>query len=145
MSSRGNDLDSIDRRKGSRGAAGIHVQIVRKEYRGTVCEKAFLRQSYREGGKVHKRTVGSLKGLPPMMVEQFRRILRGETLVPASEAFEVVRSFPHGHVAAVLGTLHKLELEKLLATRPSRERDLAVAMIVGGVIDPCSQLGTSRS
>ena len=138
-------LDSVGRRKRRPGAPGIHVSTIRKEYRGKVYENVFLRQSYREGGKVHKRTVGSLKGLPPMMVEQFRRILRGETLVPASEAFEVVRSFPHGHVAAVLGTLHKLELEKLLATRPSRERDLAVAMIVGRIIDPCSKLATSRS
>ncbi|HJW88961.1 MAG TPA: IS1634 family transposase [Dehalococcoidia bacterium] len=120
------------------------MQIVRKEYRGKVYENAFLRQSYREGGKVHKRTVGSLKGLPRAMVEQIRRILRGETLVPVSQAFEVVRSLPHGHVGAVLGTLGKLGVEKLLASRPSHWRDLAVALIVARVIDPCSKLATSR-
>jgi transposase len=134
----------VGSRNGHAGTAGIHVSVVRKEYRGKVYENVFLRQSYREGGKVQKRTIASLKGVPRDMVEQIRLILLGETLVPASEAFEVVRSLPHGHVVAVLGSLRKLGLERLLASRASRERDLAVAMIVARIIDPCSKLATAR-
>ncbi|MDP2727476.1 MAG: IS1634 family transposase, partial [Dehalococcoidia bacterium] len=145
MNSGEHGAGTVGRRKGHSDTAGIHVAVVRKEYRGKVYENVFLRQSYREGGKVQKRTVGRLKGLSPAMVEQLRRTLRGETLVPVSEIFEVFRSLPHGHVAAVLGTLRKLEMEKLLASRPSRERDLAVAMIVGRIIDPGSKLATARS
>jgi hypothetical protein len=68
--------------------------------------------------------------LPPEAIEVLRRALRGERLVPAGEAQEIERSRPHGHVAAVLGTLRRLGLESLLAPQPSRQRDLAVAMIV---------------
>ena len=64
--------------------------------------------------------------------------------LPISAAFEIARSLPHGHVAAVLGALRKLEVENLLASRPSEERDLAVAMIVARIIDPCSKLATCQ-
>ncbi|MEK7778001.1 MAG: hypothetical protein AAB303_05190, partial [Chloroflexota bacterium] len=104
MNSEGVGAEQVGRSKGRSGTAGIHVTIARKQYRGKVYEHAFLRQSYREGGKVRKRTVGTLRGVPRAMVDQIRRILRGETLVSASDTFEVRRSLPHGHVAAVLGT-----------------------------------------
>jgi transposase len=124
---------------------GIHVAIVRKKYRGKVYEHAFLRQSYREGGKVQKRTLGTLKGLPRPMVDQLRRILRGETLVPVSGAFEIQRSLPHGHVAAVLGTARRLGLERLLDPRPSRQRNLVMSMVVARILMPSSKLATARS
>ncbi len=103
-----------------------------------------LRESYREGDKVRKRTLANLSALPPETIEVIRRSLRGETLVPAIEAFAIERSLPHGHVAAVLGTLRRLELESVLAARPSRERTLCAAMIVARVLDPCSKLATAR-
>jgi hypothetical protein len=103
-----------------------------------------LRESYRVGKQTKKRTLANLSMLPPEAVEVLRRALRGETLVPAAEALEIERSRPHGHVAAVLGTLRRLGLEGLLAPRPSRERDLVVAMIVARVLDPGSKLATAR-
>jgi transposase len=103
-----------------------------------------LRESYREGGKVKSRTLANLSHLPAAQIESLRRALRGEVLVSAEEAFEVVRSTPQGHVAAVLGTVRKLGLETALAGRRSRERDLCVAMIVARVVDPCSKLATAR-
>ena len=103
-----------------------------------------LRRTYRESGKVKHQTLGNISYLPPHIIELIKGALRGETYVPCSEAFEVVRSLPHGHVAAVLGSLYKLEMERLLATRPSRERDLVMAMVVSRIIDPCSKLATCR-
>jgi hypothetical protein len=82
--------------------------------------------------------------LPPEAIDALRRALRGETLVPASQALEIERSRPHGNVAAVLGTLRKLGLPDVLAARPCRERDLAIAMIVARIIDPRSKLATAR-
>ena len=70
--------------------------------------------------------------------------LRGETYVPVSEAFEIVRSLPHGHVAAVVGMARKLNVGRLVASRPSRQRDLVLAMVVGRIIDPGAKLATCR-
>ena len=104
-----------------------------------------LRQSYREGGKVRKRTLANLSKLSDEAVEGLKILLNGGTAINNLEhAFEIIRSRPHGHVAAVLGTLRKLELEQLIDLQPSRERDLVVAMIVARVIDPSSKLGFSQ-
>jgi hypothetical protein len=104
-----------------------------------------LRQSYREGGKVRKRTLANLSKLPDDAVEGLKILLKGGTAIDKlEEAFEITRSRPHGHVAAVLGTLKKLELEQLINSEPSRERDLVVAMIVARIIDPSSKLATAK-
>lgn len=103
-----------------------------------------LRESYREGGKVKKRTLSNLSALPEEAVEAIRRTLKGETLVSADDHFEILRARPHGHVAAVLGTVRKLGLPELLSTRPHRKRQLALAMICARVIEPCSKLATAR-
>ncbi len=104
-----------------------------------------LRQSYREGGKVRKRTLANLSKLPEETVEALRILLKGGTAIKTLEdAFEIVRSRPHGHVAAVLGTLRKLEVEQLIAVERTRERDLVVAMIVARIINPGSKLATTR-
>ena len=145
MNGEGVGPNSVGRSNGRPGTAGIHVSIVRKEYRGKVYEHVFLRQSYREGGKVQKRTVGTLKGLPRPMVDLLRRILRGETLVPVSGVFDIRRSLPHGHVAAVLGTARRLGLERLLDPRPSRQRNLVMSMVVARILMPASKLATARS
>ena len=104
-----------------------------------------LRESYRQDGKVKTRTLANLTHWPPAQLEALRRVLRGETLVAPEDTFEIIRSLPHGHVAAVLGSLRQLGLESLLAAQKSRQRDLVVAMIVARLIDPQSKLATARS
>jgi hypothetical protein len=104
-----------------------------------------LREGWREGPKVRKRTLANLSDWPPHKIEALRRVLRGDTVVAPDEAFTIERSRPHGHVAAVLGTLKKLGLDRLLVARRSPERDRAVALIVARVIAPDSKLATARA
>ena len=103
-----------------------------------------LRESLRQGRRVHKRTLANLSHWPAPQVEMLRRVLKGETLVPPEQAFRIVRTLPHGHVAAVLGTLQRLQLDQLVSPDPSRQRNLAVAMIVARILDPRSKLATAR-
>jgi hypothetical protein len=105
-----------------------------------------LRESYREGSKVRTRTLTNLSHWPHQRIEAFRAFLKGASIgLPLSEAFDVVRTLPHGHVAATLGSLRRLELESILASKRSRERDLCVAMIVGRLLCPRSKLALVRS
>ena len=103
-----------------------------------------LREAWREGKRIRKRTVANLSHWPPEQVETLRRLLKGETLVPVDEVFTIQRSLPHGHVEAVLKTIDRLGLDKMIASRRCRERDLVVAMIVEQLIHPCSKLATTR-
>ena len=104
-----------------------------------------LRESYRLHGKVKKRTLANLSKWPPALVEGLRILLKGGTAVAKlNDAFDIVRSRPHGAVAAVLGTLRQLRLERLIAAQRSPERDRVVAMIVARVLDPGSKLATAR-
>ncbi len=103
-----------------------------------------LRESRREGGKMVKTTIANLSKCPPDAIEALRLALRGVELVPKEEVFAVERSIPHGHVQAVLGMVRKLGVDKLLAARPCRERDLVLAMIAQRLLDPCSKLATTR-
>src|ERR1035441_3033980 len=106
-----------------------------------------LRESFRLGGKVHNRTLANLSHWPPDRVDAMRAVLKGATSVgaPLPQAFDIVRSRPHGHVAAVLGTVHRLHLDTLIDKHSSRELDLVVAMIVARVLEPASKLATSRA
>src|SRR6266545_5644885 len=72
-----------------------------------------LRESYREGKKVKTRTLANITDWPRAQVEGLRRVLRGDTVVSPDDAFEIKRSLPHGHVAAVLGTLRLVGLDGL--------------------------------
>jgi transposase len=104
-----------------------------------------LRESYRQGGKVCKRTLANLSHLPPAVVDGLRLLLRGGTPVDSlAESFEVRLSQPYGHLAAVLGTLRQLGLERDLDPQHSRQRDLIVAMIVARIVEPASKLATAR-
>ncbi len=103
-----------------------------------------LRECLRSGGKVVKRTLANLSAWPAAQIESLRRVLKGESLVSLSEAFHIQRSAPHGHVAAALGTLRRLVLEPILSRTRGPERDLVVAMIVARILEPSSQLATSR-
>ena len=127
-------------------SGALHVATTTRHYKGKLYHTYLLRRTYREGGKVKHQTVGNISHLPAELIELIRAHLRGQ-LPSASGAgggFEIVRSFPHGHVAAVLATLRQLGLEHLLASRPSLERTLVTAMIVSRVIEPHSKLATSR-
>jgi hypothetical protein len=103
-----------------------------------------LRESWREGGKIRKRTLANLSCLPPGAVDVLRRSLKGETLVSATESVRVERSAPYGHVAAVLGTVRRLRLDQVLGTKRSPERDRVLAMVVARVLAPDSKLATAR-
>lgn len=104
-----------------------------------------LRESYRDGGKIRKRTLLNLTHWPRDVVEGLRALLKGGTVIPAGqEALTITRSLPHGHVAAVLGTVGKVGLERLLGPEGNRCRDLAIALIVGRIIAPSSKLATAK-
>jgi Transposase DDE domain len=103
-----------------------------------------LRRSYREGGKVKHENLGNLSHLPLEVIDAIRAMLGGRRLVDLDESFEIERSLPHGHVAAVLGVLRSLDLERLLSRERSRERDLCVAMICQLVIGSGSKLSMTR-
>src|SRR6476469_4613558 len=90
-----------------------------------------LRESYREAGKTKNRTLANLSRWPAERIEQLRAVLRGDKLLPAPEAVEIVRALPHGHVLAALGTARRIALDAMLPRRaPQRRRDLALALIV---------------
>lgn len=103
-----------------------------------------LREGWRENGKINKRTIANLTGWPPELVEAMRMVLKGKKLRPVDECFAIARSTPQGHVAAVLGTLRKLGVDTLLASRPCRERDLIVALLVERLLSPASKLASVR-
>jgi transposase len=104
-----------------------------------------LRRSYRdEQGKVRHENLGNLSHLPIEVIDAIRAMLAGRRLVDLDEDFEITRSLPHGHVAAVLGVLRDLDLERLLDRERCRERDLVVAMIVQRLIAPGSKLSATR-
>jgi hypothetical protein len=104
-----------------------------------------LRESYREAGKVKNRTLANLSAWPEAKVDALSRVLKGQPAPATVEGtFEIARSLPHGHVAAVLGTLRELGLEELIDPAPSRQRDLVTAMTVAQVIEPDSKLAIAR-
>ena len=104
-----------------------------------------LRESFRDTGKVRKRTLANLSKWPPALVEGLRMLLKGGTAVARLDhAFDIVRSRPHGHVAAALGTLRKLRLDRAIAGADSPERRRVLAMIVARILDPGSKLAAAR-
>jgi Transposase DDE domain len=103
-----------------------------------------LRQAIREGKKIRKVTVANLSDWPEEQVSSLRLLLKGESLVPLNQAFTIARSLPHGHVAAALGTLRRLGLERMVNRESCRERDLVVAMVVARILEPASKLATVR-
>jgi hypothetical protein len=110
-----------------------------------VYEAHLLRRSYREGGKVRNETLANLSRLPRETIELVRRSLRGEQFLSAVDAFEVERSLPHGHVAAVLAMARQLDLARLVDRQPSPERARVLAMVVQQVLRPGSKLACTRA
>ena len=104
-----------------------------------------LRESYRENGKVRKRTLCNLSDWPTSHVEGLRGVLKGGTVIsPDREAFTVTRSLPHGHVALALGIARNIGLDRILGPEGNRCRDLVLAMIAARITDPGSKLATAR-
>src|SRR3954469_10661191 len=105
-----------------------------------------LRESWREDGKVHKRTLLNLSTWDPAHVEGLRAVLKGGTVIPpGQDAIRIERTPPHGHVAAALGTARRIGLDRLLGPAGNRCRDLVLALIVSRILDPVSKLATARA
>jgi len=104
-----------------------------------------LRETWREDGRVRKRTLANLSELSVEQALLLRRVLKGEALVGPADAFEIMRSLPHGHVQAVLLAMKRLGIENLLASRRSKERSLVAALIAFRVLAPKSKLATTRA
>ena len=103
-----------------------------------------LRESYREGKKVRKRTIANLSALSEEQITAFRVILSGQKMAPIDTLFEVEKSRAYGHVDAVRVAMSRLKISALLSTRPSRERDLVCAMIAARIVAPHTKLATTR-
>jgi hypothetical protein len=105
-----------------------------------------LRESYRENGKVRKRTLCNLSDWPAAHVEGLRGVLKGGTVIaPDRDAFTITRSLPHGHAALALGTARNIGLDGLIGPDGNRCRDLVLAMLVARIIDPGSKLAAARA
>jgi hypothetical protein len=128
-----------------RPTGAIHVVTNRRQGKGREYVTHLLRRSYREGGKVRNETVGNISHLPEELVEVVRAGLRGEPVGVVSDALSIERSLPAGHVIAALAMAGRLGLGRLLDRSPSRERDLALAMICQRAIAPASKLATVRA
>jgi transposase len=125
-----------------RGA--VHVATTRRVYKGKTYVTHLLRRSIRNGQSVSHETLGNLSHLPDHLIEIIKRSLKGETFIPAADAFRITRSLPHGHVDAVLTMIRKLGLEELVASEASPHRDLVIAMIVERLLFPSSKLANTR-
>jgi hypothetical protein len=121
-----------------------HVATIKTKGKHGEYTSYLLRRSYREGGKVRHENLGNLSHLPLEIIEAIRKMLAGQVLVDLDQHLEITGSLPHGHVAAVLGVLRELDLERLISRERSRERDLVVAMICQLVIAPASKLSMTR-
>lgn len=106
-----------------------------------------LRESFRENGKVRNRTLANLSDWPAEKIEALRQVLKGDAALgpPLPEAFDVIRSLPHGHVAAVLAMMKQLGVDALLDPRTTRARQCVLAMIANRILEPGSKLSTARA
>lgn len=122
----------------------MHVAKITRKHGDRRYTSYLIRRSFREGGRVRHETIANISKLPAAAIDVLARALRGEILVSAGEALSVERSLPAGHAQCVLAAASRLGLARLLDRSPSRERDLALAMICQRVIAPGSKLATSR-
>src|ERR1700704_3620224 len=119
----------------------MHIHIVPN--RGSP-PTVLLRESYREGSKVGKRTLANLSSLSAAQIDAIRAALRGEALQPVAQSFEITASRSHGHVQAVAVTLQRLGFASVIASKPCRERDLVLAMVASRIVAPHTKLATTR-
>ncbi len=121
---------------------GVYISRV-KNRNGAIT--VLVRESYREDGKVKKRTIANITGLPKEVQESIGRQLKGEDRASASGAFDVVESKLHGHVQAVRAAMKALKFDALISPSRTKERQLVLAMIAARILDPGSKLATTRA
>jgi transposase len=129
----------------SNNKRAVHIATITKHHKGKTYVSHLLRHTYREDGKVKHLTLGNLSDLPDDLIQVIRKRLAGDPLPDDNDDVQVVRSLPHGHVAAVLGTLRKIGLDRLIASKPCREAQLVIAMVVLRIIAPGSKLANLTS
>ena len=123
----------------------MHVAEIKKTYKGKLHVTTLVRRTFREDGKVKHETIANISRLPQDLIASIKvRFKTGQPLVNADEQFIIERTLPHGNVAAVLGTMKKLGVDKLLAHRSCRERQLVLAMIADRILSPGSKLSCSN-
>lgn len=118
----------------------VHVAVVTRKVNGKTYTSTLLRHTYRQDGKVKHLTLGNLSDLANDLIDVIRRRLAGEALPTVDDDIEIVRNLPHGHVAAVLGTLRKIGLDRVISSKPCRDSQLILAMIVMRIIALGSKL-----
>jgi DDE family transposase len=119
----------------------MHIHIVPN--RGSP-PTVLLRESYREGTKVRKRTLANLSSLSAAQIEAIRAVLAGQAMQPSAQSLEITTSRPHGHVHAVAQAMQRLEFASLLGSNSSRERELVLAMVAARIVAPHTKLATTR-
>jgi hypothetical protein len=129
-----------------RGSGAVHVATQRRKYTGKdgverVYESFLLRRSFRDNGVVRNETIANLSALPPGAIAAVKAVLAGQSLAPADAVATVVRSRPHGHLAAAAVMVKQLGMAALLGPA-CRERDIAVALILARAVAPASKLAT---
>ncbi len=122
----------------------MHVARIVRRYRGRTYVTTLLRTSFRQDGKVKHHTLANLSHLPDHLIDVIRRSLKGEAFAAAEEVIQTKETVPHGHVQAVLGVIRKLGVDSVIASTPSRQRDLVLALIAERLLFPCSKLATTR-
>jgi transposase len=137
-------LQCRDNHRMKANSPSMHVARIERRYKGKTYVTVLLRRSFRVGQAVKHETLGNLSHLPERLIDIVRRSLQGEAFASTSERFRIIRSLPHGHVQAVLGMITKLGLPNLLAAKPSRQRNLVVALIAERLLFPASKLATTR-
>src|SRR5665213_3319997 len=121
-----------------------HVVTTTRKYKDRVYHTHLLRRSYREDGVVKNETLGNLSHLPDALIDIIRRSLQGETFVPLTQTFDVVRSRAQGHVQAVTMAMQRLDFASLVASKPCCERDRVLAMVAARILAPHTKLATTR-
>jgi len=119
----------------------MHIDVVPNR---TSRPTFLLRESYRDGTRVRKRTLANLSALTDAQIDAIRAVLRGESRQPAGELFDVIRSLPHGHVHAVSVAMHQLGFASLLSSRAQPERELVCALVAARILAPHTKLATTR-
>ncbi|MBV8383314.1 MAG: IS1634 family transposase [Planctomycetaceae bacterium] len=120
------------------------MATTKRVYKGKTYVTHLLRRSIRKGNTVTHETLANLSHLPDHLIDLIKRSLKGESFVPAADAFRITRSLPHGHIEAVLKMIRTLGPDDLIASEPSRRRDLVLAMIVERLVFPSSKLANTR-
>ena len=122
----------------------MHVATIERRHGDRTYVSHLVRQSYRAEGKVKHRTLANLSHLPDHLIDVIRRSLQGEVFLTSHESVRTLSSKPHGHAEAISIAFDRLGLDNLLASKPSRQRSLILALIAQRLLFPCSKLASLR-